>query len=240
MIFNMQSGGVVPDQYLEEQTITPGIADQVINAGTYLRGALTILGDPDLIPANIKEGVNIFGVDGTLSEGPKIDIGINVLNKDENGYATDLLLYFPGMQVEDAFGSGAINTPFLSHAENVEIIMGQYMHADAYIGNMYFTGVAMNNYCKKLKIKVGYFSFKNTMSFAFYKTAWVSKDTQTMYSSLEGSYYYGMGCRGGTIYCEFDSKPSSWCSRWNYYATSEYSTVIWGVSESEYDALEVA
>lgn len=65
MIFNMQSGGVVPDQYLEERTITPGTADQVINAGTYLRGAQTIKGDPDLIPANIKDGVEIFGITGT-------------------------------------------------------------------------------------------------------------------------------------------------------------------------------
>lgn len=58
-------GGITPKQYLDEQTITPGTADQVINAGTYLRGALTVAGDSDLIPANIKDGVEIFGITGT-------------------------------------------------------------------------------------------------------------------------------------------------------------------------------
>lgn len=65
MIFNMQSGGVVPDRYLDAQTITPGTENIVIPAASYLKGAQTILGDPDLIPENIKNGVDIFGVKGT-------------------------------------------------------------------------------------------------------------------------------------------------------------------------------
>ncbi len=69
MIFNMQQGGVVPDQYLDAQTITPGTKNKVIKEKTYLRGALTILGDSDLIAKNIKKGVNIFGVVGTVIEG---------------------------------------------------------------------------------------------------------------------------------------------------------------------------
>ena len=47
------------------QTITPGTSDQTIAAGTYLTGAQTILGDADLISANIKSGANIFGVSGS-------------------------------------------------------------------------------------------------------------------------------------------------------------------------------
>lgn len=68
MIFNMQSGGMIPDDILDAQTITPGTSNKVIAAGTYLRGAQTILGDADLLPGNIKEGVNIFGVEGTHKE----------------------------------------------------------------------------------------------------------------------------------------------------------------------------
>ena len=77
MIINMQSGGVVPERILDAQTITPSTENQVIAAGSYLRGVLTVLGDADLIPANIKEGVNIFGVDGTPQ------IGLNVWRKSE-------------------------------------------------------------------------------------------------------------------------------------------------------------
>lgn len=48
-------------------TITPGTSDQEIAAGTYLTGKQTIAGDADLVAANIKQGVQIFGVTGSLS-----------------------------------------------------------------------------------------------------------------------------------------------------------------------------
>lgn len=48
------------------QTITPGTANKTIAAGKYLTGDQTIKGDPNLVAANIKKGVSIFGVAGTL------------------------------------------------------------------------------------------------------------------------------------------------------------------------------
>ena len=48
-------------------TITPGTSNQTIAAGTYLTGTQTITGDADLVAANIKSGVNIFGVNGTFT-----------------------------------------------------------------------------------------------------------------------------------------------------------------------------
>lgn len=48
-------------------TITPGTSNQTIAAGTYLTGAQTIAGDADLIASNIKSGVSIFGVSGSLT-----------------------------------------------------------------------------------------------------------------------------------------------------------------------------
>jgi len=49
------------------QTYTPGTSNQSISAGQYLSGTQTIQGDSDLVPSNIKNGVNIFGVVGTMS-----------------------------------------------------------------------------------------------------------------------------------------------------------------------------
>lgn len=51
------------------QTITPSTANQTIASGRYLSGAQTILGDPDLISANILQGKNIFGVIGSAING---------------------------------------------------------------------------------------------------------------------------------------------------------------------------
>lgn len=46
----------------------PKTLTQTIQAGQYLSGAQTILGDTNLIPENIKKGVSVFGVNGTLEE----------------------------------------------------------------------------------------------------------------------------------------------------------------------------
>ena len=50
-------------------TFTPGTSNQVIQSGTYLTGSQTILGDANLIGANIKAGVSLFNgaIVGTLS-----------------------------------------------------------------------------------------------------------------------------------------------------------------------------
>ena len=45
---------------------TPGTQNQTIAAGQYLAGAQTIKGDANLLAENIKKGVTIFGVTGTM------------------------------------------------------------------------------------------------------------------------------------------------------------------------------
>ena len=48
-------------------TYTPTTSDQTIASGTYLTGAQTISGDANLVAGNIKSGVSIFGVSGSLT-----------------------------------------------------------------------------------------------------------------------------------------------------------------------------
>jgi len=49
----------------EATSYTPGTADQTIAANQWLAGAQTILGDANLLAANIKKGVSIFNVAGS-------------------------------------------------------------------------------------------------------------------------------------------------------------------------------
>ncbi len=58
--------GNIPSKGAE--TFTPSTSNQTISSGQYLSGTQTILGDNDLVPENIKDGVSIFGVTGTLEE----------------------------------------------------------------------------------------------------------------------------------------------------------------------------
>lgn len=53
-----------------QKTWTPTTTNQIIKGGSQLEGDQTILGDADLIAGNIKLGVDIFGVTGTLAGGP--------------------------------------------------------------------------------------------------------------------------------------------------------------------------
>lgn len=49
-------------------TYTPGTSNQTIGANQYLSGAQTIKGDHNLVAGNIRSGVSIFGVTGTVVE----------------------------------------------------------------------------------------------------------------------------------------------------------------------------
>lgn len=66
---------------IAENTYTPSVQNQVIPSGNYLTGDQTIKGDSNLVAANIKKGVKIFNVDGTLTEG--VDTSSDTVTADK-------------------------------------------------------------------------------------------------------------------------------------------------------------
>ncbi len=78
--------GSIPSK--SSQTYTPGTTAQTIAAGQYLSGNQTIEGSANLVPENIKKGVNIFGKIGTIVE--SIDLNSVVMNT-RNGSDSDEL-----------------------------------------------------------------------------------------------------------------------------------------------------
>lgn len=83
----------IPSEYVKPsatqtaQTITPGTSDKSIAAETYCSGEQTIKGDADLVAANIKSGVSIFGVVGTYLQQGYIENEISAYN---DGYYSSL------------------------------------------------------------------------------------------------------------------------------------------------------
>lgn len=69
IIAELQGKVVIPPE-LEEKTATPSAEDQIITptAGKYL-SKVTVEGDSNFIAENIKSGVEIWGVTGTMPEG---------------------------------------------------------------------------------------------------------------------------------------------------------------------------
>ena len=52
------------------RTITPSTYNQILSKGNY-KGNITVSGDNNLLAENIKQGVNIFGINGTFAGGIK-------------------------------------------------------------------------------------------------------------------------------------------------------------------------
>lgn len=81
------------------QTYTPGTVNQTIAAGQYLAEPQTIPGDPDLVAANIKSGVEIFGRVGTFgtptgAAGDTLIYASDVLFSTNPNWASVLSIYF--------------------------------------------------------------------------------------------------------------------------------------------------
>lgn len=84
------------------KTITPTTSNQTaVASGRYTTGAVTVKGDANLVAENIKSGVSIFGVAGTLSGGVKtcklnviaytaFCISYSALGDDGNIFATQV------------------------------------------------------------------------------------------------------------------------------------------------------
>ena len=106
-------------------TITPGTADQTISSGQYLSGAQTIKGDENLVAENIKSGVSIFGVTGTLETG-----GTGTDTSDATASASDILsgktAYVKGTKVTGTISKKAAATITPGTADQT-IAAGQYL-----------------------------------------------------------------------------------------------------------------
>jgi len=85
--------GTIPSK--TAATITPGTANQTIASGQYLSGIQTIAGDADLVAANIKSGIDIFGVPGTAKVASHYEAGsCTVVTANSTLYVYTLTMTF--------------------------------------------------------------------------------------------------------------------------------------------------
>lgn len=61
--------GTIPQQ--GQKVVTPSTQNQQFGPGIYLSGPLVVAGDPNLVAGNIRQGVTIFGVRGTMQPSPQ-------------------------------------------------------------------------------------------------------------------------------------------------------------------------
>jgi hypothetical protein len=103
-------------------SITPGTVNKEIPKGIYDTGGGTVLGDPDLISANIKAGINIFGVAGNS----------NVVDTSSGtAVAADILsgkvAFVDGAQVNGSMvDRGTVNQTLLTQGQQYTIPEGKH------------------------------------------------------------------------------------------------------------------
>ena len=67
------------------KTVTPGKANQTaVASGRYTTGAVTVKGDANLVAGNIKSGVSIFGVAGSLDPGSSKGMKFTSINETKS------------------------------------------------------------------------------------------------------------------------------------------------------------
>lgn len=85
---NELPGPTVPQ--LQEKSITPGAESKEVTPDSGYDGLskVTVDGDSNLIPDNIKSGVSIFGVSGTVSEGTSVQTKTGTFRFSSSGSAS--------------------------------------------------------------------------------------------------------------------------------------------------------
>lgn len=98
------------------RTITPSTSTQTaVASGRYTTGNVTVAGSANLVPSNIKSGVNIFGVTGTYAGGtPTETVNGSITAGGKNGAGT--VYYCDGSS--DSFLSVYVNP---QDSENISV-----------------------------------------------------------------------------------------------------------------------
>lgn len=94
----------------------------------------------------------------------------------------------------------------------------------------------------KIKINctsIGYNSFNNVASGISdpIMSVWISQKCLTIDASNYSYSPFASSSYTTKLYCEALSKPSGWGEYWNNYNANSKLTVVWGVTESEFDTL---
>ena len=131
------------------QTITPGTADKSIPAGKYLSGMQIIKGDSNLKAENIKKGVSIFGVSGSLEEssGTQIPDGaivVQIVKGEEastqigSGYSLSVS-YADAVEINDSIALAFVGTAKtlsnISATTDFSPLMGKYVRTGGSYGS---------------------------------------------------------------------------------------------------------
>ena len=137
----------------ESKTVTPGTSTKTaVASGRYTTGNVTVAGSANLVPANIKSGVNIFGVIGTF-EGESSEIMKEVdwagfskalSNSRPPHFATGLLF----LQNSELYNGGIpiVLRSDMRYGDTVGVTVALIMPTG--LASLYYSGNSAGFYCE--------------------------------------------------------------------------------------------
>lgn len=185
------------------QTFTPGTSNQTIAASQWLTGVQTILGDANLKPENIREGVTIFGKKGTVIEYKSpatIDYRPKMGNSGGNGYS--------GVSSSSADSSATLyvdpNTSnpwalaLLNNGTALNLTGWNYINVKEFVYLGYYNGTSLEAYLGVSKnSNLGGFTFDvvDKITFSREQNPSKNRDVKLNVSSLSGTYFLYVGLK---------------------------------------------
>lgn len=148
-------------------TITPGTSQKTaVASGRYTTGNVYVAGDSDLKASNIKSGVNIFGVAGTLEQGYETIVVILDSATSQGNYSgyRRYRIYYDGTIPSAPSGGGSwefVSFMLLAELEDYSYLADGNAAMASANNSIVFTngGYSMYAYCLLRDISTSYFTF---------------------------------------------------------------------------------
>ena len=144
------------------QTYIPSTSQQIIQSGKYLSGDQIIIGDVNLLSSNIKKGISIFGVDGTLDSGSSGTIVDNkIMDTSSMTSSSEVFEYLK--QGEDCYVSNINdNTKYEKITDNYDFSSNTIACAYDTIGNISMAGISIMTRAANRGVLLQKFTITNT------------------------------------------------------------------------------
>lgn len=144
------------------QTYIPSASQQIIQSGKYLAGDQIIIGDVNLLSSNIKKGISIFGVDGTLDSGSSGTIVDNrIMDTILMTSSSEVFEYLK--QGEDCYVSNINdNTRYEKITDNYDFSSNTIACAYDTVGNISMAGISIRATVANRGVLLQKFTITNT------------------------------------------------------------------------------
>lgn len=144
------------------QTYIPSTSQQIIQSGKYLSGDQIIIGDVNLLSSNIKKGISIFGVDGTLDSGSSGTIVDNII-MDTTSMTSSSEVFEYLKQGEDCYVSNINdNTRYEKITDNYNFSSNTIACASDTVGNISMAGISIRATVANRGVLLQKFTITNT------------------------------------------------------------------------------